>query len=245
MSERTTSAEATRRSVLVGLALAAVAWAPACSTDPDSEQPDSSLVNDAGGKSCRVYLTEGTYSMSGKTSSVTGSFDSKALVLKLKVAGAAGNQSSDTHYGALADFIDEPGVIGRKLCTKEVQSGDFSTETFTYSYDSQRRLTKRSGLKGGRWTYTAWDNRGRPTKGTVDLPPIKCTGVKLTIAYNDASRTVTTTLVAGGTCPFNTSVEEDTFDEQGNLLSRLVKGSPVGDVKFTITATKTATACKP
>jgi hypothetical protein len=92
-------------------------------------QPDSSLIND-GARTCRVYLTGGTYSTSGKTSSVTGSFGSKALVLKVKVAGAAGNQSSDTHYGTLAYFIDEPSVIGRKLCTKEVQivGGDRARE---------------------------------------------------------------------------------------------------------------------
>jgi hypothetical protein len=92
------------------------------------------------------------------------------------------------------------------------------TATLVNTYDARRRLVKDVGSDGpGReatTTYTAWDAAGRPTAGATVSKGSRGT---LAIAYDNAARTMTTTISGGGgrvTCTM-------TFDANGNQTANV------------------------
>jgi hypothetical protein len=107
---------------------------------------------------------------------------------------------------------------------------------FDMSFDSLGRMTSKRAtpelLEGpcdaNSETYDAWDSEGRPTHGSARSSGIgECFGQDLTIAYDDAAGTVSTTLSGGSNCLDDTSVW--TYDARGILIRYAVGDTVVND----------------
>ena len=136
----------------------------------------------------------------------------------------------------VADFVDEVRVIppvSRAIDAVNTNSGSCGTGTFTttYAYDSQRRVVQITNGTSAATTYTAWDESGRPTAGTTG-------GNGLSLVYNDAARTVTTT--QSGSQPSVSTLSFDANGAQTQIV--LVQSGITTTTSFTNTAT--ATVCK-
>jgi len=194
--------------------------------------------------SCRTYPTKANVHTTVSSSSITfdaietGSFDSstrKATVLS-NFANGALCSTSVVSYNTVADFVDEVKVIPPitlAINNVNTNSGSCGTGTATtgYVYDSQRRVVQITNGTSAATTYTAWDSSGRPTAGTTGSNT-------LTLAYNDAARTVTVTQT--GAQP---SVGTMSFDANG-LQTQIVLVQGTTTTTTTFTNTATATACK-
>ena len=117
--------------------------------------------------------------------------------------GMSATTVSVTTFASLADAIDEIKVIPprRRSLRTDTTARDFrgsTTSSLVNTYDKQNRLVQEVGESpAGTFTttYTAWDEVGRPTAGkTVTRANIN----SLTLAYDNAARTVTTTTDTGG-----------------------------------------------
>jgi hypothetical protein len=111
------------------------------------------------------------------------------------------NLSVTWTYRSHADFVHEADVPNRILALRRdtLGCGTFATTgcnraLIDYSYDTQSRLVRRErssshSLGGGGTldvaTYTAWDARGRPTRGELETSDLS---QPLTITYDDARR---------------------------------------------------------
>jgi YD repeat-containing protein len=141
-----------------------------------------------------------------------------------------------TNYDSVADFVNEAGVIpivtlaASNTTTNSAFCGT-GTQSVTFTYDSQRRLTKFTSA-GGTTSYTAWDSSDRPTVGTTN-------GISISNVYDNAARTLTQTQVSNGA----QTVTTITYDANGNQLSSVVTGAG-GGTTTTYTNTSTATVCK-
>lgn len=162
----------------------------------------------------------------------------------------SGTQSSLSTWNSVADFIAEISVIPplerrTRLQQSSTTNCGSGSGTTTFTYDGQQRLTRRvsettqtgATVSTTTFTPTAWDSAGRPTAATVEIstPPQTATQTQL-LAYDDARRTLTTTLVIPGAPD---AVSTTTFDANGNNIRVESEG-------FTATATilSTATICR-
>jgi hypothetical protein len=162
------------------------------------------------------------------------------------ILGTSTTTVSVTTFSTLADAIDEIAVIPprrRSLRTDTTAQGSRgeTTSSLVNTYDRQNKLVQEVGESsaGGTFTttYTSWDEAGRPTAGkTVTRGSIN----SLTLAYHDASRTLTTTTDAGG----QRLVCQLTFDAQGNPAATSCKGPGGMTNASTTTTTATEKICR-
>ena len=115
------------------------------------------------------------------------------------------------------------------------------TNSLVNTYDRQNRLVQEAGesSSGGIFTttYTSWDEAGRPTAGkTVTKGNIN----SLTLSYDDAARTLTTTTDTG----LQKLVCVLTFDANGNPAATSCKGPGGMTNGSTTTTTATEKICR-
>jgi YD repeat-containing protein len=195
---------------------------------------------------CRTYPTAANVRTTTSASSFVftaaeaASFDSstKKATVQTTFANGAPCNTNVIAYNSVADFVDEVRVIppvslfASSVSTNSGSCGT-STATTVNMYDSQRRVVQITNGTSSVTTYTAWDSSGRPTAGSTSG------GGTLTLAYDDAARTVKTTQTQGGT----QSVSTLTFDANGAQTSIvLVEGNVTTTTTFTNTGT--AQVCK-
>ena len=151
-----------------------------------------------------------------------------------------------TTFASLADAIDEIKVIPprrRSLRTDTTATGarGASTSSLANTYDQQNRLVQEVGESSGGGTfmtsYTAWDEAGRPTVGkTVTRGNIN----SLTLSYDNAARTITTTTDSG----IQKLVCVLTFDANGNPAASSCKVPGAMTNASTTTTTASEKICR-
>lgn len=206
-------------------------------------------------QACRTYATEWTSTSTfGAPITHSASWSSSDRTYTEFVPAGSSQVARRTTYASVADFIDEPGVVGRSLymrrdacqgnvgCTGALPASDIAT------YDSSRRQTGLQTQINGTVLlleiYTAWDGQGRPVGGSRAQPGL-CT-IPVVLAYDDGARTMSETPTGAGTgilCLGVLTTSARTFDANGNVISET--GS-AGGTTTTTTSTITATAqvCK-
>jgi len=209
---------------------------------------------------CREYMTEGTIpgpmpDGSMGTATVTARFDPSTNTYTGTMVAPGVTMTDVRTYASTADFVDEVKIVGRDLCTSEIYSGGY-TATDTYIYDDQRRVIGMqvqepvdTGEGAYAWTYAAWDDQGRPTTGTLDVPQTGCVGMSVGIEYDDQARKKTTVIstagghsTAGGSgCGSQVITSWKVYDANGNVVEELHPSEPASDKT---TVTKTARVCK-
>jgi hypothetical protein len=226
-----------------------VAWAAAgmaCSGTSTSSSPTtpSTGVGTGGagtGGTCRTYATSGTEvgdgTSAGTSMTFTASFNPSTNQFTTTSLFASGGLCSTGvySYSSSTDFVNEVRVIPPLTLATGLtftQGGTCGSGTAhgTYSYDSQRRVTRflQDGL-GSVTSYSAWDSAGRPTTGVQD-------GVAFTDVYSDAARTLTFTSSSAG---MMISIYTQTYDANGNLIR--VSNAGGSDI---YTVTSTGSVCK-
>jgi hypothetical protein len=206
-------------------------------------------------QACRTYATQWvSTSTFGQPVSTSASFNAATGTLTENSPAGSSQVVRRTVYQSVADFIDEPGILGRVLylrtesCANASNCAGELAEVEIPTYDSQRRRTSSTlGVNGATLlveAYSAWDSQGRPTTGTRTQPGL-CVA-PLSLMYDDVARTITVApagLGSGILClgVYFTSVQS--YDADGNLISDT--GS-AGGTSTTTTHTITATArlCK-
>jgi len=208
---------------------------------------------------CRDYMTEGTIQGpmpddSMGIATATANFDPSTNTYTGSMVAPGVIMTDVRTYASAADFVDEVKIVGRDLCTSEIYSGGYIA-TDTYIYDGQRRVIGMqvqepvdTGEGAYAWTYTAWDDQGRPTTGTLDVPQSGCMGMPVTLEYDDQARKKTTVITPaagqGSGCRSQTAVSDTwkVYDANGNVVEELHSGSDASSVKTTVT--KTGRVCK-
>ena len=160
--------------------------------------------------------------------------------------GTSATTVSVTTFASLGDAIDEINVIPprrRSVRTDTTATGarGSTTSSLANTYDGQNRLVQEVGESSGggafTTTYTSWDEAGRPTAGkTVTRASIN----SLTLAYDNAARTVTTTTDTGG----QRLVCVLTFDANGSPAATSCKGPGGMTNGSTTTTTTTEKICR-
>jgi hypothetical protein len=205
-----------------------------------------------GGQACRSYAVEWTTtSDSGPATTSSAKFTAADRTYREFSPAGSAQLVRRTIYNSVADFVDETAVMGRLLYeqTDECQpNGCLSAKV--NSYDGQRRVTRVNNLLTGvllsTEIYSAWDNLGRHTAGTLsqsacDLP--------ISLAYDDASRTVSVTPTGPGTGAgcllvlFGPYFPVQSFDADGNLIRYSAAAGGTGTTQ-THTVTATDRVCK-
>ena len=184
-------------------------------------------------KQCRRYATVMSYGTDTE-STRTCTFSSNVY--------SCGPSCARTQrgYASLMDFIEEASVPNRSRLS--VKSYDYSCglgntagySEQTYTYDAQKRLVKISTKSSwgyssepvvGVTEFTRWDGQGRPLSGTG---PWKGQVVDISIVYDDAARTMTTSYGAG---LMESTVQQDAF------------GNTIRDGSITYTVREMAEIC--
>jgi hypothetical protein len=160
--------------------------------------------------------------------------------------GTSTTTVSVTTFASLADAIDEIKVIPprrRSLRTDTTATGarGSTTSSLVNTYDRQNRLVQEVGESSGggtfMTTYSSSDDAGRPTAGkTVTRGNIN----SLTLSYDDAARTMTTTTDTG----MQKLVCTLTFDVNGNPAATSCKGPGGMTTGSTTTTTATEKICR-
>jgi hypothetical protein len=201
----------------------------------------------AGVQECRTAATAATTRSKGMgfsaDTTTTCQFDKAASksTCTNQYADSVGTKTttvSVTTFASLADVIDEVKVIPprrRSVRTDTTTTGDRGsmTSSLVNTFDRENRLVQETGESSGggtfTTTYTSWDEAGRPTAGkTVSRANINA----LTLAYDGAARTLTTTTDTG----LQKLVCVLTFDANGNPAASSCKG-PGGMTNGSVTTT--------
>jgi hypothetical protein len=220
-------------------------------TSPTPSTPSPAPVPSP--QSCRTYATAWTATPTfGPAQSVTAAFDTTSHVYTESVAGTS-LKLRQTTYQSVADFVDEPGVVGRVLfaqsatCPATAGCSGVLGEVETPVYDAARRRTGALHGVGGVTlfadTFTQWDRSGRPVSGSRTQPGV-C-DVPMTIAYDDTARTRMESALGSGSilCGVASTLSAVTYDADGNVLS---ESGSTGGTSTTVDHAISATArvCK-
>ncbi len=202
---------------------------------------------DAGAQACRTAATAAT--TRSKSMGFSAETTSSCQFDKATNKSTCTNHYSDsvgtktttvsvTTFASLADVIDEVTVIPprrRSVRTDTTTTGDRGsvTSSLVNTFDRENRLIQEGGESSGggtfTTTYTSWDEAGRPTAGkTVTRGNINA----LTLAYDNAARTLTTTTDTG----LQKLVCVLTFDANGNPAASSCQG-PGGMANQSVTTT--------
>jgi hypothetical protein len=185
------------------------------------------------------------------TATVAANFDPSTNTYTGSMVAPGVTETDVRTYASAADFVDEVKIVGRDLCTSEIYSGGYIA-TDTYIYDAQRRVIGMqaqepvdTGVGASAYTYSAWDDQGRPTTGTLDAPQNGCVGMSVSIEYDDQARKKSTVIsTAGGhgsNCGSQIITQWVVYDANGNVVEQL---HPFEQVSAKTTVTKTARVCK-
>lgn len=149
-------------------------------------------------------------------------------------------RASISRFASLDDLIGQAKAVpplrrSTRTDTTIKTSSSSTTSSIANSHDAQKRLVRDigTGSTGVQYTttYTTWDAKGRPTADTTVHSGGKN---NLTIAYDDASRTQTTTSASQSQAVNCTA----TFDANGNTIATSCLVTLSGS-KTTIAATET------
>jgi YD repeat-containing protein len=222
---------------------------------PVSGSPGSLETTALVALSCRIYPTAYTLIQTAtanpsfrSTTRATCSFSATALeyACTINYSDSAGTSSTTTSaaiYASLADVVDEVSVIPplKRLVSvigTTTVNGRRNTSTGTYTYDSQKRIT-REASPGTTTTYSAWDGAGRPTRATSTASNGSTTTLSMT--YEDAARTMTTSNTQAGVTTRCTQA----YDVNGNPTSYICTSSVSGGAtNGTMSITSTAQVCR-
>jgi len=215
---------------------------------------DADGATDGNASECRSFPAEGssTFNVGSGEAQATfsGAFDSATHTLTTTHSDGADFEVSLIYtYASAAAFVDEGKAVGLLSRTGEEITG---VGTYAYTYEDGRVVGRSKSNGEETIVFSAWDAEQRPTAGTFDAS--SCTGIALSLAYDDAARTATWSLQAGSgadsassaPCPSSDHRWRDSFDEDNNLIKREEDvGSPEARVVFEITgATSTGEVCK-
>ena len=239
-----------KRSVIALIAL--ITFATNCGSSP-STNPLSPVPSP---QTCRTYATEwSSTSTFGAPITHSASWSANDRAYTEFIPAGSSQVAKRTTYASVADFIDEPGVVGRSLwmrrdscqqenagCTGTLPLSDLA------SYDSNRRQTGVQTQINGTLLlgeiYTAWDGQGRPVAGSR-LQPGLCT-IPVALTYDDGARTMSESPTGSGAgilCLGVLTSSARTFDANGNVISET--GSTGGTTTTTTnTITASAQLCK-
>ena len=217
------------------MALAAVAASCGGGTPAGPDNPTPPSGPGSSGGACRNYATAYSYVTTAPgvvaTTTARCSFDASARTLTCDFSQTSNLMTCSVDfrwrdtYNSVADFVEEPRVLGRFLLTSRAQEhtptptscpGATVPGTTTYTYDNQRRLVQSVAVNitgassTTTYSYTEWDSQARPTAGTVSIGGGPSFPVVVT--YNEGDRTVT--ISAGGSA----SISAITYDSDGNIV---------------------------
>ena len=180
------------------------------------------------GSSCRTVATDvtGDYSGASGAADVPLTCAYSDTFINYQCTNPA--QALYVAYDSKADFVNDAS-LGAFLYTSSIIQG-------SYGYSPTRDATKVTSIDGGGYgkvfatTVTAWDASNRPTEGTADYYSGFCTGVPVTITYDDVAGTIRFVFDksrgtnGSGTCPANKTIEVLTYDANGNLVGFMSDG---------------------
>jgi hypothetical protein len=152
------------------------------------------------------------------TLDIVGSFDTASFEYSL--ADSTNPQTRDRYqYAAVADFVEEAKVVGKKLYLHRDAKGPGSTDHLesTCEYDSSKRLVRDVDANHDETVYTAWDSSGRPISAVGNFVSHGATGIPIDIAYDDVALKMTAVLHTATTTGADwTNIT--TYDGYGNVL---------------------------
>ena len=220
---------------------------------------------------CRTFPKKQLINVSGAdgvyTQEETCEFDQSTFALTClnssSTSGFEGSVRKVVQYKALADFVEEgqtPGLVKAsaikltqniKIPGTETQQ-TFQSEVFLdYNDDGYLRVQTLDNTAIGSvigQTYSSWDDKGRPTTGTllVVVNGKSCGDMKMRIKYEDFSGgggTQTTTITGGATdsqCEVHRSISSRRFDEKNNMVStyaHLLNRNSANSSSYTVVST--------
>lgn len=187
---------------------------------------------------CRIYAT----SYTDGTNNYSASFDAANRTL----TSDDGSNTTTFTYASIQDFVDESKTVGRILTAGFTSTNGLSD---TLTYDSSKRLVGRALVFGDNtytYTYTEWDDVGRPLKGAQDNNwgvLGTCSGISVIHSFSETERTRSTTtdysaaIGTGSLLNCNTDNVTDSvtqvFDENSNLIQET---NSDGVTTYTITS---------
>lgn len=157
--------------------------------------------------------------------------------------GQSSTLTTVTTYASVGDLVDEvqsnpPRFLALSTATTTVGSaGTFSNST-QHTYDGQKRLVRIVGTSAAgtsTTTYTAWDASGRPTAANDVGPGFNNS---LSISYDNAARTRTTSVLGLGL------TTTETFDANGNPIRQVVTAGGAVSSTTDITPLSTQQICR-
>lgn len=241
-------------------ALAVLVLAAGCGSSSPTSPPAQSGGGPSSTQQCRSYAARYTTrtTLAGLPDldlTTTCALNEQSASVTCTTTGVNGactiTQTRVERFQSLGDFIASGQVLGKTL----IQSASFSltaaggaacinfpTAETTYTYDSQRRVTGSNQISPGGPSlvirFSAWDNSGRPTNGTLEGTPA-CGSQPLTLRYDDANRSITATTGTGsGSCG---GIAINRFDSNLNLIE--IREQASGSVS-TMTILESARVCR-
>jgi hypothetical protein len=224
-----------------------------------SSDGDTGPAGTPGPSDCRDYMTEAT--VQGPmpdgtigTAVATGAYDPATNAYASTMVAPGVTMSVVRTYQSVADFVDEAKVVALDLCSTVTNSGSYNS-TETYVYDSQRRVAAIQAFEPGpsghgafTWSYAAWDDKGRPTSGTLNVPSVNCQGMAVSIDYDDQLRREYTVINSaagqGSGCGSQVYYSWHVFDGNGNVVDQVESSTDPNSPSTKTTPTKTARICK-
>jgi hypothetical protein len=182
-----------------------------------------------------------------------GALDEEAVSYKLTHldpdGGVVWTETYD--YESIGDFIDEGKAVGLVKHVKEWLDDSPVEEAWGYlnEFDDEGRLVESFKTNHDQpFTYTEWDDLGRPTAGTSQFDPY-CADMPVTLEYDDAERTarkeVSFTGGVGEDCPDDDPITVETVDEYNFRVKRDEKYDGPWETKIEYTSvTETGEICK-
>ncbi len=168
---------------------------------------------------CRRPILTATVESGGETGAMSCAFDVTALSYDcaLDPSPSGGPTLTSYRYAGLNDFVWEAKAVGRQTLVEQVlTSGSTSTSTYTYEAGRLNGETSSDSVS----TFTEWDDRDRPTAGTLSTGT--CTGIDLVWTYDDAQRQWLETYdpsTGTGDCPADVLIQfSTTYDANANTI---------------------------
>jgi hypothetical protein len=200
----------------------------------------------APGENCRWYTAQFTVTSAIDVQTSICAFDRQSLTL---TCSTERGDVTATIWATIDDAVRENQPLGMRRADRVEQyiafPGAECRLTQDLQYDGAGRQTAslvtidpEAPCGTNQIAYHEWTSDGRPTHGIENgVGGETCAGGDVTIAYDDALRTITTTRSGGTDCPDSTSVVS--YDEHGFRT-----GSVVGSLITTYQTLATGEICE-
>ncbi len=209
-----------------------------------------------GPNACRIYLTNFSRTTTTTdlpqgpvmtTNSWNCTFDRSTITTTCTTTAGPASTSTTT-WASIDDAVASEHPIGKFTHRTSRTTSDACVITNTLSYDLSGRATSSlatasaTTCKGTSLVYGPWDPLGRPILATVfGVGAETCMGGNMTLSYDDALRTVTTTHSGGVGCVSWTTTAR--YNADGIVIaSTLSQGSISATSDLSIVST--AQICK-